>query len=276
MNVLRRREEKANKGSYGKTIIIGGSISYPGSVLLASLGASKSGVGYVALGIEKNIYPIVAGKIFETIYEVFPSFAHRKTLNKVINRYDSIVFGNGIENNKKTQKALRYILVNYDKKILIDATGLDILKNIGLDELNKSKAQIVITPHLKEFSRLFDVDINKKRAVDLSSEVKKLARKYNITIVLKDYNSVVTDGKSYYVVTSGNAGLAHAGSGDALSGFIGGLLAHSSSPIVDIAFYGHDIFSLSAEYASKNVSEHSLTPTDVCNAIGTVLKKEKL
>ncbi len=276
MEILKKRDEKANKGTYGKVIIIGGSLPYIGSVLLASLGASKSGVGYVALGIEKKLYPYVAGKIYETIYEILSSFSDIKTLKKIVNKYNSIVFGNGIENNKKTKKALEFILNNYDKKLLIDATGLSILKSLNINILLKTKAKVILTPHLKEFSSLFDIDITNKNALDLTNEAKKIARKYHITLVLKDFNSYITNGDKFYVVTSGNAGLAHAGSGDVLAGFIGGLLAFCDSDNVDIAFFGHHIFSLSAKYLAKDISLHSMSPVEVCNQIGYVLKKEKL
>lgn len=276
MDVLKKRDVKANKGSYGKTIIIGGSLPYSGSILLSALSATKSGAGYVAVGVEKNVYNVISGKIYEVIYEIFPKFNIKKKLLKIIKEYNSIVFGIGLINNRRNQKILKFILENYEKKLLIDATGLDILKTIGMDLLIKTKAQVVITPHMKEFSRLFSVNIANKIAQDFSQELKKYARKYNITIVLKDYRSVITDGKNYFVITSGNAGMAHAGSGDALAGFVGGLLAHCTGLIVEIAYFGHDIFSLAAEHASKNISQHSLSPTDICNSLGIVLKKEKL
>lgn len=276
MDVIKKREINANKGTYGKTLIIGGSLNYPGSILLAASGALKSGTGYVSLGVEKKLYPYIVCKIKEVIYEIFPSFNNKKTLNLITKKYDSIVFGNGIENNRNSQKALIYLLKNYEKRILIDATGLDILKEIGFDLLKETKAQIVITPHLKEYSRLFDVNIVNKRAQDLSIEVKKNAKKYNITIVLKDSNSVITDGTSYYIITTGNSGLAHAGSGDVLSGFIGGILSYSKSSLADIAYFGHDIVSLTANYLSKEMSLHSMQPEDICNAIPIVLKKERL
>ncbi len=276
MDVMKKRDANANKSTYGRTIIIGGSFSYPGSILLAASGALQSGVGYVTLGIEKKLYPIVACHIKEVTYEIFSSFNNKKQLNKVMSRYDSIVFGNGIENNKHTQSALKYILDKYEKRLLIDATGLEILKSVGLIELHNTKAKVMITPHMKEFSFLFDIDLMNKRAKDLSVETKKLARKYHLCIVLKDANSLITDGNSFYIITTGNAGLAHAGTGDVLAGFLGGILAYSKDSLLNIGFFGHDMFSLAAGYVAKEKSLHSIQPSDVINAIGLVLKKEKL
>lgn len=276
MDVIKKRDANANKSTYGRTIIIGGSFSYPGSILLAASSSLQSGVGYVALGVEKKIYPIVACHIKEVIYEVLSSFDNKKQLNKIIEKYDSIVFGNGIENNKYSQKALKYILNKYNKRLLIDATGLSVLKTIGLEELLNTKSQVIITPHMKEFSRLFDIDIANKKAQDLTVETKKLARKYHLCIVLKDANSLITDGNNFYFITSGNAGLAHAGTGDVLAGFIGGILAYSKESLLNISFFAHDIFSLASTYVAKEKSLHSMQPSDIINALGIVLKKEKL
>lgn len=276
MDVIQKRKIDANKATYGRTIIIGGSISYPGSILLAASACLKSGTGYVALGIEKKIYPYVVCKIKEVIYEVFPSFNNKKKLKRIVQLYDSIVFGNGIENKKNTQKALNFILKYYTKKLIIDATGLEILKEIGLDKLKKTKAQVIITPHLKEYSRLFASSIDNKSAQDLSIQVKKYAKKYSICIVLKDYRSVITDGITYYVITSGNAGLAHAGTGDVLAGFLGGIASYSKAPLCDIAYFAHDIFSLTSAFlVKKEKSLHSIQPEDIINTLAIILKKEK-
>ncbi len=276
MNVITKRDECANKATYGRTLIIGGSLEFLGAVLLCASSCLKSGVGYVSLGVEKKTYPYYAGKIPEVIYEIFDKFGDKKVLERVVKKYDSIVFGNGIENSKRSQKTLKYLLENYEKRLLIDATGLTILKEIGLDLLIKSKAQIVLTPHMKEFSILFDMNIKNKVANDFMLETKKIAKKYHIVLVLKDAKCVVTDGVRYFVVTSGNSSLAHAGTGDVVAGFIGGLLAYSKDELINIAFYGHDLVSLSAHYVSKEKSNHSIQPTDIINQLPYTLKKERL
>lgn len=275
MEVLKKRLDTANKGTYHKVLIIGGSFAYPGSILLAADGALDSGVGYVALGVEKKLYPIIACQIKEVIYEIFPSFSNKKKLKEVLNKYSSICFGNGIEDDKEAKKALTYILQNYKNRLLIDATGLKILKEIGLDLLLKAHCEIMLTPHLKEFSYLTNINVENKRAKDISLEAKKFAKKYHVCLVLKDYESIITDGNGYYVITRGNSGLAHAGSGDVLAGFLSGLMAHSPASLVDIAYFGHDIFSYAADMVSKDISLHAMRPSDVAKMLRQTLKKEK-
>ena len=160
LDCLLIRKEDSNKGTYGKTIIIGGSINYPGSIVIASSAALKCGVGYVCLGVTKSVYNRVACVNPEVIYEVFEddNFYDEKVLTKCL-KYSSILFGNGIVDSKK-EEALDFLLSNYKGKLIIDAGGLDALKNIGLNKLKESSAKIVLTPHLKEFERLLNIASN--------------------------------------------------------------------------------------------------------------------
>lgn len=237
LDYLLIRKEDSNKGTYGKTIIIGGSINYPGSIVIASSAALKCGVGYVCLGVTKSVYNRVACVNPEVIYEVFEddNFYDEKVLTKCL-KYSSILFGNGIVDSKK-EEALDFLLSNYKGKLIIDAGGLDALKNIGLNKLKESSAKIVLTPHLKEFERLFEVNVTNKHAIDLKDKCYSLAKEYNIVIDLKDHESIITDGVNSYLINNGNAGLAKAGSGDMLAGMIGKFYSLYGLFFVGCCFY---------------------------------------
>ena len=270
--VLKPRKKYANKGTYKRVLLIGGSLSYVGSILLCAEGALRSGAGYVTLGVTKEIYPYVAGKKEEVTYQLIDDL----DVLSIKDNYASIVFGNGINNDEKMQKILLDLLSLYEGRLVIDATGLDALKTIGLDKLENSKAQVILTPHMGEFKRLFDVEIEGKRAKDLVSDLNALASKYKIVIVLKDSQSCISDGNKVYKVKSGNAGLAKAGSGDVLAGLIGGICAYSESSLFDIACAGHEILSGASDLLAEKISLHSFIASEVAKKIGIFLKEQGL
>lgn len=273
LNNLKIRKSDSNKGTYGKALIIGGSINYPGSIVIASSAALKCGAGYVCLGVNKSVYERVACINPEVIYEIFAddNFYDEKLLTKCLN-YSSILFGNGIVNSKK-EEALDYLISNYKGNLIIDAGGLDALKNIGLDKLKSSNAKIVLTPHLREFQRLFNVDITNKSAFDLKEKCKALAKDYNVVIDLKDCKSVITDGVNSYFIDNGNAGLAKAGSGDMLAGMIVSFAAYMNCSLLDIVSISHFIMNEACKSTSKSISLHSVTASDVIDKIGFTIKK---
>lgn len=271
-NVLKPRQKNANKGTYKKVLLIGGSLPYAGSILLCAEGALRSGVGYVTLGVFHELYPFVVGKIPEVTYLLLDDF----DVSSIKDSYPSIVFGNGMSNDQNSQKILTDLLEYFEGRLVIDATGLDILKSIGLERLENTKAQVILTPHMKEFSRLFDINIENKTARSLSNELNSLASKYKAIIVLKDSQSCISDGKRIYKVKGGNAGLAHAGSGDVLAGLLGGICAYCTSSLYDIACAAHEILCSASEVLEERISLHSFKATEVAEKIGVVLKNKGL
>ena len=270
---IKTRKAISNKGTYGKTLIIGGSTNYPGSIIIASSAALKCGAGYVCICTLEEVYKVIACTNPEVIYEVLKnnSFYDEEILSRCLN-YTSILFGNGMVGSNK-ELALDYLLRNYRGKLIIDAGGFDVLKAIGLDKLKESKAKVILTPHLKEFSKLFDVDITNLYATDLKDICKNIASTYGVVIDLKDYKSIITDGVTSYLIDNGNAGLAKAGSGDMLAGMIASFIAYMDYPLVDVVYISHYIMNEAATLASKDISLHSLTASDVIKEIGVVIKK---
>ena len=164
--IINDRPNYSNKGNYGYVLLIGGSINYSGSIRLSNLGliSLRCGCGVSTLAVPDCISNIVASNVLEsTVYPLksengFIKF-NKEEIDSILNKYKVISIGMGIGNNDETYKLLEYLLLNYDKKLIIDADGLNALsKNVDL--LTKTKAKIIITPHIKEFSRLINKDIN--------------------------------------------------------------------------------------------------------------------
>lgn len=264
------RDPLSNKGTYGRVFLLGGSVDYPGSLLLAATGSLAVGAGYVTLGVSPEVYSAVAAKIPEVTYRVFEGDIEKDL--SVALQASTIVFGNGLTNFERGAELLGYLLENYSGFLVVDAGGLDAIKLLGLDHLKKARPRVVLTPHLGEFGRLFDLDVKGRRARDFTPVVSDLARSCRSVIDLKDAVSVVSDGKVTYIVDRGNAGLAKAGSGDLLAGMIGGILAYTESPPVEAVAAAHTLMGLAAERLAETKSLHSFKATEVAATVGSVLK----
>lgn len=276
-NLFPNRKRNVNKGTYKKACVFGGSKSFPGSVLLSfnALTALKTGVGYSNLAIPECLFNglfsvnpecTVTPLRCDGEHLVFDAIECSKLL-----KYDSIAFGMGVEVTRENYKIIKYLLENYDKKLVIDADGLNTLSKFGLDILKNKKCQVVLTPHVVEFSRL----IGKDKADIINNPVelaKDFAKQYDVTLVLKSATTVITNGEECYLNTSGASGLAKAGSGDVLSGVLAGLLARSDDLLEGVAV-GCFLFGKAGELAQKEQNEWTITATDVIAKIPVVINK---
>lgn len=258
------RKKKSHKGSYGKVAILGGSDGMAGSCYLSSKASLRMGAGLVYLLVPKSIGEILQIKSTEQIIKTIDSYnlKYNKDIFKQIldNLSDKnvLAIGSGMGTDPSLNELIGKIINKFEGKILIDADGLNALaKDISILH---NKKNIVLTPHLKEFSRLTGLqidDINNNR-IEIA---KNFAKKYQIILVLKSEETIVTDGDRIYINKIGNPGMATAGSGDVLTGLISGLL-----PILtefDAARLGVYLHSLSGDLAAKDLSEESLIASDI-------------
>ena len=154
--------------------------------------------------------------------------------------------------------------------MLIDADGLNTLATYGVEILNSAKCKVVLTPHIKEFSRLVDKEIG-EIITDTVSLAINFAKEYGVVLVLKSATSVITDGTEFYLNTTGCNGLAKAGSGDILSGVICGLMVNN--PPFESAIAGCYLFGLAGEIACKEQNEYTMTATDVINCLPKAINR---
>lgn len=230
--IIPDRKRNSNKGSYGRSSIIAGSRSYPGASMISysALMAFMSGVGYSSLYVPKSLYEIYALRHPEIIVNElsdnngFISY-NEQELDNIIHKSDSIAIGMGMGVEEDLYKTIKYLLLNYEKSLIIDADGLNTISKYGVDILNNHKCDVIITPHPKEFSRLFDIDVSDVLK-DPIRITEKYASKYKITIILKGASSVISNGLSTSISINGTTGLAKGGSGDALSGILAGVCAY--------------------------------------------------
>jgi NAD(P)H-hydrate epimerase len=253
--ILPIREQNSNKGTFGKVLNVAGSKNYIGAAYLSSLAVLKSGAGYVALTSNNNVIKSVSALLPEAVF-----LSEYKAL-KTVNQYDVLLIGCGLGQSflskfrfKKYIKQWR----NFNKPVVIDADGLNILANtdISLPE------NCIITPHPGEAARLLDVQMGEVLN-DSEIAAQKLTQKYNCVTVLKTHNTIVcAQNGEIYVNRHGNSALAKAGSGDILAGIIAGLLAQKMS-LFEASRLGVYLHSRAGEIASQELTEYSVLASEL-------------
>lgn len=227
------RDPQKNKSDFGRVLLIGSSHAYPLAVLIAEWAASKVGNGYLALSVPDEVYPIVASRcslttIFEPMENHHESFFPSEELFEKIDRYDAILFGNGIASTKENYEFLCELIRNYRKRLVLDATALSLLAAYGCEIfLEKPEtAEILLTPHLGEARRLFKSDVMSRHPKEYLSSALAFNRKYHTHMFLKSYQSYYVDEKEATLSPAlSSPSLAKAGSGDGLAGYLAGVLA---------------------------------------------------
>ena len=276
---LLRRKPNSHKGDYGHILILAGSSRFSGAALLCAESALRSGAGLVTLGIPKSInLALIRVKPKELITLPLPetnegtlSLAGFTKISALLKDIDVLVIGPGLGRNRSTYALVKKILLNTSQPKVVDADALNALNN-RLEVLKAHKGQIILTPHQKEISRLFDIntDIIKNNRKLIA---KKFAKYYNSIIILKGHNSIVTDGlKRFYINRSGNPGMATAGSGDVLSGIVGAFLAQGLDGF-KAAKYATYIHGLAGDLAAKEKTQMGLIASDIIEWIPDALKK---
>lgn len=274
---LPKRKENSNKGSYGKVTIIGGSKKYVGGSLLTlnSLSVIKSGAGYTAILVPESLYSTYVARVLEAV--TFTGKDDGETFVKDFDGMDAalgfsdvICYGNGIGVSRGVYDNLTYILKKSTKKVLIDADGLNVLSEYGVGALKEKNCEVLLTPHIKEFSRLTGKSVEDvcDNPVGLAKE---FAKEYGVTVALKSNSTVITDGEKVALNVNGNDGLAKAGSGDVLSGLIAGLMTRLNC--FDSAVAGTYIFGYSADKIAEKTSRTTLTPLEVISGFSDFFKK---
>ncbi len=272
--LLKERDIDSNKGDFGKAGIYGGSVEYSGALKLSylSLSSLRSGCGISRVLVKKEVLPLLGPNILEQTLSILPDYDDNfyDKLKDYIKDLDSLAFGMGIGNDEHLEEVLEFIIKNYTGNLIIDADGLNTLSKMDLNVLKERTCSILLTPHLKEFSRLINKSIDeiKKDSLNL---VKEFASTYKITVLLKGHTTIITTGNTTYLVKTGCAGMATAGSGDVLSGILAGLLAYLDFNLLSIST-GILINGIAGCLAEEDNTDISMIASDTINNIGNAIK----
>ena len=275
--LFKERNIDSNKGDFGNAGIYGGSVEYSGALKLSylSLSALRSGCGISRVLVKKEVLPLLGPNILEQTLYVLPDYDDNfyDKLTNAIKDLDSLAFGMGLGSDEHLEEELDFLIKNYSGNLIIDADGLNTLSRMDLNVLMKRKGNILLTPHLKEFSRLCNKTVEeiKKDSLDL---VKEFASTYKVTVLLKGHTTVISDGNCTYFVTTGCPGMATAGSGDVLSGILVGFLAYLDFNLLTVAS-GVLVNGMAGCLAEEDNTDISMIASDTISNIGNAIKKIK-
>ncbi|WP_026753489.1 bifunctional ADP-dependent NAD(P)H-hydrate dehydratase/NAD(P)H-hydrate epimerase [Sediminibacter sp. Hel_I_10] len=257
------REKFSHKGTYGHSLIIGGSYGKIGAALLSSKSALAIGAGLVTAYVPKCGYQIIQTAFPEAM--VLTDTAENEISNIQFDIEPTVIgLGTGMGTSEVTAHALEGFLKSNKIPLVADADGLNIIsKNAPFLKLLPSKT--VITPHPKELERL----IGKwKDDFDKLKKAKAFSSKHDLVIVLKGANTITVYKDKCYVNTTGNPGMATAGSGDVLTGVITGLISQGYKPL-SAAIFGVYLHGKSADLAIEDLGYQSLTASHIIKSLGT-------
>lgn len=270
--LLPARPHDGHKGTFGHVFILAGSRGFTGAAKLAAEAAGRSGAGLVTVGIPRSLADIVASLLWEamslplpaTEAETFSADAVDPALEAASHR-TSVVLGPGISRHEETRAFVHGFVARCPVPMVIDADGLNCLGSMPF-LLTAVKAPTVVTPHPGEMARLAGCSTGQVQE-NREETAKRFAVHFGCTVILKGYRTVVAaaDGKAY-INTTGNSGLATGGTGDVLSGLVGGLLAQGMAA-VDAARLGVYLHGLAGDLAAHTHTKRGMIARDVIEAI---------
>jgi len=274
-NLLPPRTDNSNKGTFGKVFVLAGSRGMTGASALVGLSALRVGAGLVRLGIPESLNPILETKATEVITVPLPetdngtlSFSSMDKIMNEINKATVIVIGPGLSTNSETKALVQKLVAKVNLPLVLDADGLN---NLTPNILKKIKAPVVITPHPGELARLTGLSIQdiQKSRVEVASQ---FAKEFKTTLVLKGAPTIIASEERGYLNPMYNSALAKGGSGDVLTGVIGGLLAQGLSPL-DAGKLGVWLHGKAGEIAREKLTEYGVLASDVMELLPEAIKE---
>jgi hydroxyethylthiazole kinase-like uncharacterized protein yjeF len=259
--IFKARQPSSHKGNHGHALIVAGNIGSMGAAVIASRACLRSGAGLLTVNTPAKQAFILQLAIPEAMYVV------REKADDTFEKFSAVGAGPGLGAGKDEAKLLTNLLAQCKKPLLLDADALNIVA-AHKKLLAKIPAGTVLTPHPKEFDRLFG---SHSATAERVATAIQMAQDYTVVIVLKGHETLVTFKGESFTNTTGNAGLAKAGSGDALTGIITALLAQGYDSF-DAAKLGVFIHGLAADFALQLQSLESMLITDVIECIGKAFK----
>lgn len=276
-----RRRHDSNKADFGYTALVGGSLKYSGAIRLANLAnaAVRSGAGVVKLAVPREICMGIMPHILESTLFPFSSengdlrFSEEE-FSQLLRGVKTAAFGMGIGNSDETKKAVRYLLKQYQGTLILDADGLNalaaILSEEGAGVLRNSSCRVILTPHLKEFSRLNGRTVQEVRE-NMIPLAEEFAEETGVIVLLKGPGTVITDGRETIITSRGCPGMASGGSGDVLSGILAAVCAANGEHLLQAAAAGAFINGFAGELAQKETNDVVMSAADTASHVRDAL-----
>jgi hydroxyethylthiazole kinase-like uncharacterized protein yjeF len=279
--ILNERSRNSYKGDYGHVLIVAGSIGRTGAAIMTAKACMRAGSGLVTLGVPESLLDIFQERVTEemtlSLSDKGNGTLDEKALESILEfssqRADIIAIGPGIGVSADTEKIVSRLIASSGVPLVIDADGLNSIKN-GTTILKRAKSPVIITPHPGEMARLMH-----KKSYGIG-EIEKdrigtaltFAKETGVYVVLKGVPTVIASPEGYaFINTTGNPGMATAGSGDVLTGIIASLVGQGINPL-KASSLGVYLHGLAGDEAAKIRGEHSLIASDIVDALSCAFR----
>jgi NAD(P)H-hydrate epimerase len=271
------RHQDTHKGDYGHLLVIAGSVGKTGAAVMACQAALRMGAGLVTLAIPKSLNAIMEMKLTEVMTEPLPetpkqtlSLRAYSAITRLCENKKALIIGPGLGTFKETQSLVLKLIRTLDLPIILDADGLNALATQPkiLPIANRS---LILTPHPGEMARLVRSTVKEILEDRIGLSI-NFSQSNHVYLILKGHPTLITTPKGeVFINPTGNPGMASGGTGDVLTGMLGGLVCQGFDilPSLQMAVYLH---GMAGDEGAQEMGEKSLIATDIIEKIPTLLK----
>lgn len=272
--LLPERNPAGNKGTFGKVLLLAGSVNMAGAAVLCGRSILRTGAGMVKIITPEENRCIIQEALPEALLDTYGKEQETWKIEESIAWADVIVAGPGLSRSDRAKALMAQILKQGKLPVVIDADGLNLIaEDEELKQAVKAydRRKIIMTPHPGEFIRLAEISMEQYKE-NAGAEVIKLAREFGCIVAGKDAVTLAAspDGEAVYMNLTGNDGMATAGSGDVLAGVIGGLLAQRTAPY-EAACMGACFHGAAGDRAAARKGRRGMTASDIAEEICSVM-----
>ena len=272
------RPVDGHKGTFGRVYIVAGSLGMTGAAALVGRAALRAGAGLVRVATAKSALPIVAS--IEPSYTTAPlaedgaGRISAKAINSILDaaeENDVLAIGPGLGQSPGLRSVVEALVQQEGLRLIIDGDGLNNLSQLG-DWPKKRKANVTLTPHPGEMKRLWSGLFWEDMPQERQATATRMASATGAVVALKGAGTVVTDANRVYVNTTGNPGMATAGSGVVLTGITAALMGQHLDNF-DAAVLGVYLHGLAGDIAADRLGQVSIMATDIIDALAEAFKR---
>ncbi len=275
------RPAESNKGNYGHVLVVGGSLGKSGAAAMAGMAVLRAGAGLSSVATPKSVLSTVAGFHPELMTEPLPETNAGTISSSALDQIEALAegksvlaIGPGISRDPQTADLVRTLVAQLQIPMVVDADGLNAFEG-RTDELKGRGRTLVITPHPGEMARLAGCTIAEVQN-DRLGVARKFAREREVIVVLKGHRTlVVQPNGEAWVNTTGNPGMATGGTGDILTGMVGGIIAQHSKQAFSAVLAAVHLHGLSGDVMRESVGEHSLVASDLLKGLPEAFRRTR-
>ena len=265
-----KRIANSHKGTYGRILLIVGSNGMSGAALLCARSAYAVGAGLVRIYTPEENREILQKLLPEAMVTAYTEYDEEQ-LEELLQWANVIGIGCGLGTSECARKITNYTMLHANTPCVVDADALNLISS-DLSYLKSKRQPMILTPHMKEMTRLLGCEMSQLREKKVEL-LDSFCKEYNVTCVLKDARTLVGNpNENLFLNLTGNSALAKGGTGDVLCGMITGILGQSGNPY-NSACLGVYLHGIAGELAAEQKGQYSVLAGEVIDYIGEILKQ---